>query len=47
MNTIESFRDEFFFLSNMYPIDITYKGTQFNSVEQDISIIKQHHKKNG
>ena len=40
MNTIESFRDEFFFLSNMYPIDITYKDTQFNSVEKGYQYYK-------
>jgi ribA/ribD-fused uncharacterized protein len=31
---ISQFKDEFHFLSNMYPIDIEYKGIQFNSVEQ-------------
>lgn len=34
MSIIGVFKDEFFFLSNMYPIDIVYKGEEFNSVEQ-------------
>jgi N-glycosidase YbiA len=34
MSIIGVFKDEFFFLSNMYLIDIVYNGIQFNSVEQ-------------
>lgn len=34
MKTIERFKDEFDFLSNMYPCDIEYEGVRFNSVEQ-------------
>jgi ribA/ribD-fused uncharacterized protein len=31
---ISQFKDEFHFLSNMYLVDIHYKGMDFNSVEQ-------------
>jgi len=31
---ISQFKDEFHFLSNMYLVDIHYKGIDFNSVEQ-------------
>ena len=45
MKTYKGFRDEFYFLSNMFPCDCEYKGYKFTCSEALFQALKCKHKK--